>query len=71
MLVSLKEIAKYVDISDISAQEIADKLTFSGIEVENINKLANASNLVIGEVIECGPHPDSDHLHVTKVDVGD
>ena len=71
MLVSLKEISKYVDISGLSAEEIAKRLTFSGIEVESIKKLASATNLVIGEIISCLPHPDSDHLHVLKVDVKD
>lgn len=71
MLVSLKEIAKYVDISGLTPEEIANRLTFSGIEVENIKTLSNATNLVVGEVISCLPHPNSDHLHVTKVDVGD
>lgn len=71
MLVSLKEISKYVDISDLTPEEIASRLTFSGIEVEEIKKVADATNLVIGEVISCLPHPDSDHLHVCKVNVGD
>lgn len=71
MLVSLKEIGKYVDISGLSAEEIASRLTSSGIEVEEIKHMSSATNLVIGEVISCEMHPDSDHLHVTKVDVKD
>ncbi len=71
MLVSLKEVKKYVDLEGISTEEIASRLTFSGIEVEGIKEVASATNLVIGEVIECEAHPDSDHLHVCKVDVGD
>ena len=71
MLVSLKEISKYVDISELTPEEIASRLTFSGIEVEEIKKVADATNLVIGEVLSCLPHPDSDHLHVCKVNVGD
>ncbi|MBP5694139.1 MAG: phenylalanine--tRNA ligase subunit beta [Bacilli bacterium] len=70
MLVSLKEIAKYVDISGLTPEEIATRLTFSGIEVEEIKYSAQATNLIIGEVIECKNHPDSDHLHVTKVNIG-
>lgn len=71
MLVSLREIAKYVDISGLSAEEIAKRLTFSGIEVEEIKKLSDATNFVIGEVLTCDKHPDSDHLHVCKVNIGD
>lgn len=70
MLVSLKEISKYVDISSLTPEEIANRLTFSGIEVEEIKHLANATGLVIGEVLSCENHPDSDHLHVCKVDIG-
>lgn len=71
MLVSVQELKKYVDLEGISAEEIAKRLTFSGIEVEEIKKMSSATNLVVGKVISCLPHPDSDHLHVTKVDIGD
>ena len=70
MLVSLKEIKKYVDINDLSPEEAANGLTFAGIEVEEVSTLASGTNLVIGEVLECEMHPDSDHLHVLKVDLG-
>ena len=70
MLVSLKSVNQYVDIKDLSAEEIADKLTFAGVEVEEIKKLASGTNLVIGEVKECVAHPNSDHLHVLQVDLG-
>ena len=70
MLVSLKEIGKYVDLSNLTPEEISSRLTFSGIEVEEIKYLSTATNLVIGKVIKCDSHPDSDHLHVTKVDIG-
>ena len=70
MLVSLKEISKYVDINGLTPEEIASRLTFSGIEVEEIKRMSEATNLVIGEVIACKNHPNSDHLHLTKVDIG-
>ncbi len=71
MLVSLKEIGKYVDLSDLTPEIIAQRLTFSGIEVEQIKKMSDATNLVIGEVLSYLPHPNSDHLHCCKVNVGD
>lgn len=71
MLVSLNEICKYVDISGLSKEEIASRLTFSGIEVEEIKTLSKATSLVVGKVISCIPHPNSDHLHVCKVDIKD
>ena len=71
MLVSLKEINKYVSLQGLDAKMIAKGLTFSGTEVEEILPLAQGTNLVIGEILECLPHPDSDHLHVLKVNLGE
>ncbi len=69
MKVSLKLLNDYVKIEDIDPQYLADQLSLSGFEVEGIEPLAVASNVVIGKVIECDPHPDSDHLHVTSVEI--
>ena len=70
MLVSLKSVSQYVDLNGLTAEEIADKLTFAGVEVEEVSRLASGTNLVIGHVLECVAHPNSDHLHVLKVDLG-
>jgi phenylalanyl-tRNA synthetase beta chain len=70
MLVSLKNVSKYVSLDGLTAEEIADKLTFSGVEVEEVGRLASGSHLVIGEVIKCEKHPNSDHLHVLDVNLG-
>ena len=70
MKVSLNWLAKYIDLSSFSAEQIANKLTFAGIEVDSVTPLAKASGLVIGEILSCEKHPDSDHLHVLKVDEG-
>ena len=45
-------------------------MTHVGNEYDSAEKLINATNLVIGEVLECTDHPDSDHLHLCKVNVG-
>lgn len=71
MLVSLKNINQYVSLEGLSAEQIANGLTFAGVEVEEVSKLASGTNLVIGLVKECEQHPDSDHLHVLKVDLGE
>lgn len=70
MKVSLKWLKEYVDLENITPEEIANKLTFAGIEVEEYSYLARGTNLVIGQIIDCKNHPDSDHLHVLKVDLG-
>ena len=70
MLVSLKNIRQYVNLDGLTAEEIANGLTFAGVEVEEIRTLASGTNLVIGEIKTCEKHPDSDHLHILNVDLG-
>ncbi len=70
MNVSYNWLKKHVDLEGLTAEEVASKLTFSGVEVEDIRHLASGTNLVIGEVLSCADHPDSDHLHVLNVDEG-
>lgn len=60
-----------MDISDLSTQEIADKITAAGFEVEGIECASAGTNLTIGYVETCEMHPDSDHLHCCTVNVGD
>lgn len=71
MLISRKWYSRYMDISDMKIEEIAQKVTDAGFEVEAIETLAQGTNLVIGQVETCEDHPDSDHLHITTVNVGD
>ena len=68
-MISLEWLADYVDINDIEPRELAERITKAGVNVEKV--ITNhINNLVIGEIIECTDHPDSDHLHVLKVNVG-
>ncbi len=59
---------------EISAEETAEKLTASGLEVEGMEIFESIQGglkgLVVGHVVECGKHPDADRLSLTKVDVG-
>lgn len=70
MLVSRKFINQYVDLEGLSTEEIADKLTNAGLEVEGIETLLDVDHLVVGKVLTCVPHQDSDHLHICEIDVG-
>ncbi len=57
--------------NDLDAEQLSDMITMAGLEVDSVNDVAdNFDNVVVGKVLECVPHPDSDHMHVTKVDVG-
>ena len=69
-MIDLEWVADYIDIDDQDLKELAVKITKAGINIEKV--ITNhIDGLVIGEVLECDMHPDSDHLHVCKVDVGD
>lgn len=71
MKVSYQWLRTLVDLEGVTPEELANKFTFAGAEVEGIERLASGTNLVIGEILECEEHPDSDHLHVLKVDEGE
>ena len=70
MNVSYRWLSQHVDLNGLTPEEVANKLTFSGAEVEGISYLASGTGLVIGEILTCVNHPDSDHLHVLNVDLG-
>jgi len=70
MKLSRKFLSDYVEIDDISTKQLAEDMTNVGNEYDSCEKLIPATNLVIGKVLECSDHPDSDHLHVCKVDIG-
>lgn len=72
MLVSYKWLNEYLDLSKVSPQELADKMSVTGIEVEAVEVPAEGlKKIVVGEVIECVDHPDSDHLHICQVNIGE
>ncbi len=68
-MISLNWVKDYIDLKGEDLKELATKITKAGINVEAV--ITNhIDHLVVGEVIECIDHPDSDHLHVCKVNVG-
>ena len=73
MKLPLSWLNEFVDVSDIEPAQLAEKLTRSGLQVEAIETVGNeplSDDFVVAEVLECEMHPDSDHLHVTKVTDG-
>ncbi len=71
MKLSRKFVSDYIDLPNDDIKIIADKMTSIGNEYDECGKLIPCTNLIIGEVLECKMHPDSDHLHVCKVNVGE
>ena len=72
MILSRNFVKDYIDLDDnLSIEKIAQDTTRVGNEYDSAEKFINATNLVIGQIKTCEEHPDSDHLHVCMVDVGD
>ena len=73
MNISYKWLREYVDL-ELTAQEVADALTSIGLEVEGVEEVQSnrggLEGLVVGHVLTCEQHPNSDHMHVCTVDLG-
>ena len=71
MILSRNFVKDYIDLDeDLTIKQIAEDMTRVGNEYDFAGKFVDCNNLVIGEIIECENHPDSDHLHVCKVNIG-
>lgn len=73
MNISYKWLKEYVDFN-LSPQEVCDALTSEGLEVDSLEEVQSIKGglkgLYVGKVLTCENHPNSDHLHVTTVDLG-
>ncbi len=73
MNISYKWLKEYVDFN-LSPQEVCDALTSAGLEVDALEEVqtirGGLKGLYVGKVLTCDMHPNSDHLHVTTVDLG-
>ena len=73
MNISYKWLKEYVDF-DLTPQEVCDALTSTGLEVDALEEVQSVKGglkgLYVGKVLTCEMHPNSDHLHVTTVDLG-
>jgi phenylalanyl-tRNA synthetase beta chain len=72
MKISYQWLKDYVNLpAELSPEEIARKLTFSGLEVEGLTNLARGlEKVVVGQILERNKHPNADRLSLTKIDVG-
>lgn len=74
MNISYNWLKEYVDF-DLTPNEVAEALTSIGLETGSVEEVqtikGGLEGLVIGEVLTCEPHPNSDHMHVTTVNLGD
>ncbi|MCR5686779.1 MAG: phenylalanine--tRNA ligase subunit beta [Lachnospiraceae bacterium] len=71
MFVSMNWINDFVELGGLDIDQLIHRFTLSTAEVEGIeHKGEDVRDVVVGEIISCEDHPDSDHLHVLKVDAG-
>ncbi len=74
MNISYNWLKEYVDF-DLTAQQVSEALTSIGLEVESLEEVqtirGGLAGLVVGHVLTCVPHPNSDHMHICQVDLGD
>jgi phenylalanyl-tRNA synthetase beta chain len=71
MLLSLNWLREFVPYAG-SGAELGEALTMVGLELDGLSRpYEHLRPIVVGHVVECGPHPESDHLSVCRVDVGD
>ena len=73
MNISYKWLREYVDF-ELSPSQVAEALTSCGLEVGSLEEVQSVkgglAGLYVGQVLTCEEHPNSDHLHVTTVDLG-
>ena len=71
MKVSYQWLQEYLDI-DVAPQDLAEKIARTSVDINDVYSLSDGlKKIVVGEVVKCENHPDSDHLHVCQVDVGE
>ena len=73
MNISYKWLKNYLDF-DLTPEEVSAALTSVGLETDGVEKVetikGGLEGIVIGKVLTCVEHPNSDHLHITTVDLG-
>ena len=71
MKISLEWLNEFVDISDLTTEQIVHELTMSGLEVEGVEKTGKKfTNIITAQIKEIKQHPNADKLHLVVVDLG-
>ncbi|MBO4245215.1 MAG: phenylalanine--tRNA ligase subunit beta [Bacilli bacterium] len=68
-MISLNWCKDYIDLTGVDPEKLATDITNFGVNVEKVITY-DIKNLVVGKVIDCVNHPNSDHLHICQVDIG-
>ncbi len=70
MIVTKQWLNEYIDILDISTEDICSALNSIGLEVDSVSKISIPKGVVVGKVLEVVKHPDADKLNICQVDIG-
>ena len=71
MKVSYRWLSQYIDLSDVTPEELANRLTLSGVAVDIVEvRNKGVENVVVGHVVHREQHPDADKLSLCRVNVG-
>jgi phenylalanyl-tRNA synthetase beta chain len=70
MIVTKSWLNEWIDIDDLSTEEIAKTFNSIGLEVDRVHEYRTPKKVVFGRVVECEKHPDADKLNVCQVDIG-
>ncbi|MER2180292.1 MAG: phenylalanine--tRNA ligase subunit beta, partial [Carnobacterium inhibens] len=72
MNVSYQWLKEYLDLSNVTPEALADRMSRTGIEIEDVAiPETGLKKIVVGHAVEVVDHPDSDHLHICQVDIGE
>ncbi len=71
MIVTRNWLSEWIDIADITTEELVKALNSLGLEVAEVRKIEVPANVVVGKVVSCQKHPNADKLNLCEVDVGD
>ena len=72
MKLSYEWLSKYLDLSNIEPKDLAEKIERTAVEVDSVQRLDyKLKKIVVGHTLEVVDHPDSDHLHICQIDVGE
>ncbi len=70
MIITRSWLHEWIDLSDISTDDLVKTLNSIGLEVDSVRSYNVPSKIIFGRVLECEKHPDADKLNVCKVDIG-
>ena len=70
MIITRSWLQEFINLSDVSNEKLYETFNSIGLEVDSINEIKIAKNVVVGKILSVEKHPDADKLNVCQIDVG-